>query len=86
VEAEVVEVVAVAEVVAEVKVVEAEVVEVEAVEEEVVEVAETPPKTRSYQPQESKQWAHCQKSSTETELWRTTSLKKSNNTCALTAT
>jgi hypothetical protein len=84
VEAEVVEVAA-AEVVVEVVVAEAaEVVEVEAVEEEAV--AETPLKTRSYQPPESGQWAHCPKSSTETEPRRTTSLKKSNNTCALTAT
>jgi hypothetical protein len=75
-----------AEVVAVAEVAEEEVVEVEAVEEEAAEVAETPLKTRSYRPQESKQWAHYQKSSTETELWRTTSLKKSNNICASTAT
>jgi hypothetical protein len=80
-----VEVVAVAEVeVAEAEAAEA--VEVEAVEEEAAEVAETPLKTQSYQPQESRQWAHYLKSSMETELWRTTSSKKSNNTCALTAT
>jgi hypothetical protein len=84
-----VEVVAVVEVVvevAEVEAAEAEAVEVEAVEEEAAEVAETPLKTRSYQPPESRQWAHYLKNSTETELWRTTSSKKSNNTCALTAT
>jgi hypothetical protein len=85
VEAEEVEVVAVAEaeVVEVVAVAEAEVAEaVEAVEEE----AETPLKTRSYQPPESRQWAHYLKNSTETELWRTTLSKKSNNICALTAT
>jgi hypothetical protein len=83
VEAEGAVVAAEAEAVAEEEVVE--VVEEEVVEE-AVEVAETPLKTRSHQPQESKRWAHCQKSSMETELWRTTSSKKSNNTCALTVT
>jgi hypothetical protein len=78
-------VVAVVVAVVEVVVVVVAVVTEAVVEEEEVEVVEMPLKTQSHQLQESKRWAHCQKSSMETEPQRTTSLKRSNNTCALIA-